>query len=404
MDWNQMGSMNRRNFIKTASAAGVSASSLYWGTQNGLAAAANKDEVPYVKFLHGTPEPAGNGRRPIYDSIPREEWERRWTAVDLRDKTGRQLNKKYDTDLISPEFTSMDSSHTGFGVKVVYTRIVQDEEVVRSPDVSFEDVKEEFEGSGTGEAAKGEYRAVREDIPILVTQRRERKTGCSESDVMNQITIDGIPAGVDMTAVDEGSGSLCAPFYRSDYGEGWIVSGHVVGGLGGGAAGTVVKQGALDSEEKIGEVRDSQVTSDIDWAYVEDSVSGKYTVEEVAQEDDMTSTDYKIGGIVNDDTLVNKEGTSEVFYTQAEQTSRLSNTIINVGGIGNSYVVSGHDTTDGDSGGILFDVGDNDYYAYVAGVIRSEVNDNDSDDCNDDVKSTTAETTENKANGSFMAY
>ena len=65
--------MSRRKFIKTASAAGVSASSLYWGSQSGLAAVAEEDEVPYVKFLHGTPEPVGDGREPIYDSIPRKE-------------------------------------------------------------------------------------------------------------------------------------------------------------------------------------------------------------------------------------------------------------------------------------------------------------------------------------------
>jgi hypothetical protein len=94
MNWNKVSDMSRRKFIKTASAAGVSASSLYWGSQSGLAAAAEEDEVPYVKFLHGTPEPAGDGREPIYDSIPRKEWERRWTTVDLRDKIGRQLNKR----------------------------------------------------------------------------------------------------------------------------------------------------------------------------------------------------------------------------------------------------------------------------------------------------------------------
>jgi len=405
MDWNKISNMSRRKFIKTASAAGVSASSLHWGTQSGLAAAAEEDEVPYVKFLHGTPEPAGDGREPIHDSIPREEWERRWTAVDLRDKTGHRLNERYNTDLIAPEFTSMNSSHTGFGVKVVYTEIVQDGEVVKSPGVPYSDVKEEFEGSGKGEAAKGKYHAVREDIPIVVTRRTEENVGCSEADLMDQITIDGIPAGVDMTAVNEDSGSLCASFYTSDYGEGWIVSGHVVGGKFGGASGTVVKQGEAGSEEKIGEVRDSQVNGDIDWAYVEDSVTGKYTVEQVAKENDMTETEYRMRGIVNDDTLINKKDTNETFYTQGEQTSRLSNTLIGVGGIGSTYVTSEHDVTDGDSGGILFGVGDNDHYAYVAGVIKSQINDdNDGDSCKDDTKSTTAETVENKANGSFLTY
>jgi hypothetical protein len=403
MNWNKVSDMSRRKFIKTASAAGVSASSLYWGSQSGLAAAAEEDEVPYVKFLHGTPEPAGDRREPIYDSIPRKEWERRWTTVDLRDKIGRQLNKRYNTDLIAPEFTLMNSNHTEFGVKVVYTKMVQNGEVVRSPDVPFSDVKEEFEGNGKGEAAKGRYHAVREDIPIVVTRRAEENVGCSEEDLMDQITIDGIPAGVDMTAVNEASGSLCAPFHRNNYGEGWIVSGHVVGGEFGGASGTVVKQGEAGSEEKIGEVRDSQVNADIDWAYVEDSVAGKYTVEKVAQENDMASTDYEIGGIVNDDTLINKADTDETFYTQGEATSRLNNTLINVGGIGSSYVISEHDTTNGDSGGILFGVDDNDYYAYVAGVMKSAVNeDNDGDSCNDDTKSTTAETVENKADGCFL--
>lgn len=73
MDWNNTRQMSRRRFTEVAAAAGVSLSSLYWGTKEGLAAAADENEIPYVKFLHGMPEPVGDGREPIYDSIPREE-------------------------------------------------------------------------------------------------------------------------------------------------------------------------------------------------------------------------------------------------------------------------------------------------------------------------------------------
>lgn len=339
MDWNAASSLGRRSFVKKAAMAGVSASSLRWGTQEGLAKAADDDEVPYVKFLHGTPEPHGSGRKPIYDSIPREEWERRWTAVNLRDRVGQKLKRKYDESLLSPEFTSMDSSPTGFGVKVVYTTVEENGEEVRSPNVPFSEVQLAFEGTGKGAAAKGDFRASREGIPITVTRRTQRDLGCSESDLMDTTALDAVPAGVDSHAVNEGYGSLCASFSRSDYGAGYIVSGHVVGGEFGGASGTEVEQGG----EKIGEVRDSQVNADIDWAYVEDSVSGKYPAEKVADASDITTNDYDIGGIVTDDTLINKAGTSESFYTQGKATKRITGTLINVGGTGSTYVTSSQD-------------------------------------------------------------
>lgn len=405
MDWRSSSKMGRRRFFKNAAAAGVSASSLYWGTQEGLAAAAEPDEVPYVKFLHGAPKPEGDGRKPIYDSIPREEWERRWTAVNLRDNVARQLKQKYDTNLISAEFEPMKQSPTGFGVSIAYIEVTRNGEVTDSPDVPKEQIEDSFGGTGSGEAAKDEYHATREGIPIVVERRQERGIGCGEATLMDQKTINAISAGIDVTCVDEGSGSLTAPFMSNDYGEGWIISGHVAGGELGGAAGTVVKQGEAGGEERIGEVRDSQVFGHIDWAFVEDTESEKYPVEATAEPEDISSADYEIGGITTDDTLVNKAGTSETFYTQGVSTERLASTINKVGGSGTSYVVSEHDVTDGDSGGILFGVGDGGTYAYVAGSLRAEVNeDNDGDDCPDDAESTTAETIENKAKGYFMKY
>lgn len=298
----------------------------------------------------------------------------------------------------------MDSSPTNFGVTIVYTEKVQDGEIIRSPDVSIDEVQDSFAGTGTGQAAKGKHRAERTGIPITVTKVEEQDLGCSEGSPMQQKTLSNIPAGVDVTCVDAGNGSLTAGFRSDEDGYGWIISGHVAGGELGGASGTEVRQGEVGKEQKIGVVRNSQVNADIDWAFVEDTEGTKAPVAEVAQPDDMSSTDYVIGGITTDDTLANKAGSNETFYTQGVQTSRIANVLIGVGGVnGTSYVTSEHDTTDGDSGGILFGVGPNDEYAYVAGTIKSGVNeDNDGDDCPDDTKSTTAETVENKANGYFI--
>lgn len=404
MDCNLSQKMSRRSFTKAAITSGVSATSLYYGTQEGLAQQASTDQVPYVKFLRGMPKPYGEGRRPVYDSIPREEWERRYTAIDVRQRVARWISQKYRQSGITAEFVPDESSPTDFGVRVVNTVTKGKKEV------STSQLRSEFEGKWTGEAGPKGSKVTRQGIPVVVKERYEAQTGCSENhDGLSKKNLDEIPGGVDIDVPDAGAeGSLTAPFYnKGGYGVGWIVAGHVVNiNNNNGGSGYDVLQGEDGIEDKIGKARYGNNAIDADWAYIENTESGTSAISRVADEENIVYRDYPIGGIATNDTLKNKVGTDETFFIQGLASGRVSGTILGTGGglNGPSYVGTSHDNTTGDSGGILFGTGPNDYYAYVAGTVYAQTgSDDDGDGCRDDTKSTTAETVEDRGNGYFMS-
>lgn len=397
--------MGRRRFTKIATAMGVSWASLVYGTQEGLVKAMRKNEVPYVRYLRGEPEPTGNGREPIYDSIPRDEWGDRWTAVDLRGKVANRIYEKWGDPQIIPGFSTLENSPIGFGVKVYYTTTINNDGSKRTPEPSFDEVRSELPSVGKGTAGDGNYRETRENIPIIVERRTVRPSShCI--DTLFKDPYDSVPGGlrVDMSSW----GSMTAPFYSSKHGgEGWISSGHVPDSTGE----DVLQGGNSDATgwEKIGEVSYIKVTtnSDIDFSIVKDTVSGKVPYERMADDDGDDGYEFYIDGIVTDDTLVNDAGTSETYYTQAYKTGRKSCTIIGTGGVSTdpSWVSCTSDVDSGDSGGALYTHGPRDG-VFIAGVIAQKINDDDDSDdyCGNDAKCTTAETVENHGDGYFTTW
>jgi len=395
--------MGRRRFVKKAIGVDVSVASLQYGTKEGLAEAADDSEVPYVKFLHGNPN-SKEGREPIYGSIDRNEHIRRRTAIDLRNRTTSRLRRAYSDELLQhAEFVPMSHSHTGFGVRIPYQEHHDRNGDVTTPEPSFEEVQEEFERSGRGEVGEGEEATgeSRENIPIRVKRVVSEDTCVdNEQDEINRVAIENVRAGVDMTFQSDAGpkGSLCAAFNSKEYGEEWISSGHLT------QPGDDAYQGPLDSLQKVGITRQADVFGEIDWAYIENTEGSVEPTAKLADPEGIESNDAPIGGIVADRTLENKAGTEETYYTQAQRTSRLSGSLTKIDGVGSSYVRATHDVTFGDSGGLFFGFGPNDFYAYVGGVIFDQVgDDSDGDACGDDVRCTTAETVENKAGGHFIA-
>lgn len=102
---NEISRMSRRRFVRTASALGVSAACLQYGTRQGLAEAAGENEVPYVRRLRylGRDENGERQHEPVYGSIHRDKWEPRHTANDAAQKIGQMVEDRgWDTGFIAP--------------------------------------------------------------------------------------------------------------------------------------------------------------------------------------------------------------------------------------------------------------------------------------------------------------
>jgi len=373
--------VNRRSFVKTLSAMGVSATTLRYLTQDTLAQVTHdpKEEIPYVARLRNVSRKEGElpEREPIYETIEREEWERRHTAIDVRDRVGKKVMKLDDTGLIDVVYTGMKESPTDFGVKVVYRRWNTQNET-RTPDVPIEKLRKELPDKAAGEAAKGEHRARREGIPVkIIEETRDEKedqngnkTGGETSGIPDCLpwdALDVVPGGSPYTADGDG-GTLCAAYFDPDPNNsnmlGWITAGHVVEGTSG---------RAYQETKKIGEVNNGTVVDEsmgIDYAHL---VRRTDLSTHIADENDL-SEDLPVVGILTNETLENLvDLDNSTLYTQGGATCRSEGSVAAMNYQSNEVWLNLNGLDEhvegGDSGGpIFFKSGDE---AYVAGVIRA---------------------------------
>lgn len=381
---NKLSRMSRRRFLRVASAMGVSATCLAYGTQEGLVAAADENEVPYVALLKdkGQPHEDSFEREPIYKSIPRDEYNVRYTADDAAQKAGQLiLDEGWDAERLSPAWGAAEQTPHGFGVTVKYRTVHRASGETVTPKPSFDEVRSRLPNAISGEVEDGNGGTHQREVPVEVV----RKTGRQVSDCQ-EVTYygpdqDSFPGGGPCKEGTE-EGTFCAEFYSSDAGSyGLITAGHVAQ-----EGNTVQWLG-----EDVGVTQDSQDTIDIDWAFVDDSLANNI-YNDLVNGDNTARAEY-VKGIVTDSELKNDVGTSTTYYTQGRTTCRTSGTLIDTGGLGTSYVTATPDVDSGDSGGPLFKLVDGD--AYIAGDIIQQIN------SGSDTKATTAETVENKANGFF---
>lgn len=406
--------VNRRSFVKTLSAMGVSATSLRYLSQDALAQVTHdpKEEIPYVARLKNVSREDGElpERKPIYKTIEREEWVRRNTAMDVRDRVGKRILARDNTGLIDVVYTGMKESPTDFGVVVVYRRR-NTQNGVQTPDVSIEKVREKLPAEASGEAARGEYKARRKDIPIKITEESEdksRKKGDTTGtlgapDCLPWKKLNVVPGGAPYAA-DGVGGTLCAAYLDPNPNNsnmlGWITSGHVMKGTSG---------NAFQDTKKIGEVNDGTVVVDpsmgIDYAHL---VRRTSLSTHIADENDL-SDDLSVEGILTNEALENLVDLDSTLYTQGGATCRSEGTVAAMNFQSNEVWLNlnGLDehVENGDSGGpIFFKSGDE---AYVAGVIRAYRRDRYPDILGPLPKTiskgTTAQTVEQHNGGAFIS-
>lgn len=391
--------MGRRRFVTVALSMGITAESLRLGTRDDIVQAADDDEIPYVRYLEGGPADP-SGRQPIYDTIPREEWIRRRTALNVRTKVERIVSREWGASPITPAFVAMETSPTGFGVEVEYPVITGQNETTRGPEPSFDEVREMLPEKAEGTMGEGKHRATRESIPVRVVRTESTKLACDDTqDQSETYTYTDVPGGVPIAVLqDDGdhTGAIAAPFNHNDLGKGWTTAGHL------GPTGDWMYQPDSFSGPDIAMVEDKvdPFAYPLKDAAFGTDYSSANPYRKIANEKADGGYDYYLKGIVTETTLDNDVGTDEVYYSQGTYSGRIGDTLLKTTTWG---VVSEHDTSKGDSGGPLFSVSSND--AFIAGqIVRGRQNglDEDDDGCYDDLGSMKAVKVEDALNGHYM--
>lgn len=404
--------MGRRRFVKTALSMGIAAESLRLGTRDGIVQAADVDEMPYVKYVTGNPSSPG-GREPIYDTVPREEWIRRQTAVNLRGKVEQMIRRNWGTSPITPVFVAMGESPTGFGVRVDYDTAMNRGRARRTPQPSVEEVRATLPERAAAKSGDGDFQEIRRNIPIRVVETASRNH-CDDKSVVGPIQegvysyadSGSVPGGVPITTPKNGDtiesgekekiGTLAAPFHHNEYGDGWTTAGHM------GAVGNWVYQ-ADPGGARVGRIKDKVdpcCTNFLkDCAFFNDEDTGDQS-RNIAVEEADGGTDFILDGYVTDNTLDLEVGTDNKYYHQGYYAGRLEGELVGTTQWG---VKSTQDTTDGDSGGTLFKLSNGD--AFIAGQHVGQegpLNEDGELKCEDNSGAITAQSVQNLLNGSYM--
>lgn len=289
MGSNKLERMSKRRFLKVASAMGVSAASLHYGTQKAIAEANDDNYIPYVRALKGEKledKDVWVARDPVYGKIHRDEWEVKWTADDAAERIQSKINGHFtsDKELLSSGWRAMDESPSGYGVEVYYQEIEKMGGGVNSPNHDIEEVREKLPDAQVGTVAEDKYRAKRE-VPVVVNRSNQKEVGCLSDTNWK----DPLPGGTGMNSDGGGIGTFAGAYWPWDYDErGMIASGHVCGSTGS----NVYNAAGFD----CGDVDILYDGSDIDYAWCS-ADDGYKPAKFIAHPTNGNPDDVEIGGM-----------------------------------------------------------------------------------------------------------
>jgi len=348
---------------------GVSGATLEYLTQDALAEVTHDptEEVPYVARYKNVSREPGElpEREPIYKTIEREEWERRRTAINVRERVASRIEKLDYSDQVDVVYTGMEESPTDFGVVVTYPE-------GSSFGVGPDGLENMLPDKLTGVAGQGDYRATREDIPIKIAQTKKgSKTGAPSC--LDWKVLDEVPGGTPVNMKSDGSlGTLCAIYFDPDPNTSnmisYVTSGHVADTVG-----DIGEQGGAGPDAEVGKVQktvqdppgDNQPP--IDYAIL----SRREAVTPYIADPNDLSKDLEILGIVANEELEYLVDTDSTLYTQGSTTCRSAGTAAAMYAGGEEVRINldglGYHVDDGDSGGPIFQKVSGG--AFIAGVI-----------------------------------
>lgn len=90
--------------MQNLAALGVSSQAISSLTQDDISDYDLNSEIPYVKEWRNVEKQTGEApvREPVYDTIDREEWERRETALDVRETVQNALDHYFPDQPVYP--------------------------------------------------------------------------------------------------------------------------------------------------------------------------------------------------------------------------------------------------------------------------------------------------------------
>ncbi len=340
MDLNDLERMGRRRFMENLAGIGVSATTLNYLEQDELADITHdpEEEVPYVERIEIVNKEPGQPpeKEPVYNTINREEWERRSAAINIRDDLYEWAQNELEGD-ISTSFGKLQHSPTDFGVQLY---------VPKNSSLPVEKL-EQILPTETNARVQGK---TYEDIPISINEA----VSTPQCDYQKRDS-DTIPRG-DMLRSDIGEFTAMGTFHSDEYGDGLATAGHVMEeGM------MIAKNEPNDQNPWIGNARDvvDDTTDDNikyrDCGFIE--VENGYSVMDAITGSDNSYIEFTIEGYHTDESLNAHAGeeTLEANY-QGRSTCRHQGYIEEVSQ-NEEVVLVGLDeeTQDGDSGGPYFD-------------------------------------------------
>lgn len=316
---------------------------------------ANK-EVPFVEAVSRK----GGEERPIYNTLPKDEWERKFAVMRARDRLDDYLDdQSIDADYSVGAVVDEDS-HIDLGVEV--------------------DVFD------TSEPAMHE---LEQSLPYEMDIETETEYG--------SVSIGDIPVSVEPTKIEKQCSYdlvLTAPFIRDGV-EGWVTVGHIADSTG--------QQIATEADDNLGEVKEhvDDKSDRRDFLFLEIFGNGispdrsRY----VANND---GSDYyiPIDGIIPDSCLQAHIGDSDWYVDQQGRETCAKGG--NITAVHSNHAEADYDSQDGDSGGPVyhrfFDEAEDEFRARIAGPHAGRTS-----KILGNAWFTTAETIENELNGEFLA-
>jgi hypothetical protein len=228
--------MNRRSFVKTLSAMGVSATSLKYLSKDALADTTDdpSDEIPVLQFLK-TPDSKEEaeqhsgfsdpiGRVPIYEPVPRDEWLR----IEAVHNAAEELQKELQSDGIKRVTVGVSSRQNGHHTEKVLQvrhRTLKRGLKEYTPNITIQELEERIPAKVTGSAGKDDYQKEVEDIPVVV-RRMETVEQNYESKYRP------VPGGcaIDPETSNAGrQGTLGTPVKQpNSSNDAWVTAAHVV--------------------------------------------------------------------------------------------------------------------------------------------------------------------------------
>lgn len=401
--------MKRQNKIRRRNVLRFSGATLaaLTGATRVIGASQGEEMVDYVAYVKGN----SPNREKVRKKVTYKHWEVRHTATDLRDKVMQHIKDKWGMDtLLSTKFTSMEDSPTGFGVHVNYSHYHRPNGTVDSPEPSIKEVRKHLPNHGVGEDQQDGHAFRREEIPIRIVECHEYPaSNCSGEGILCQYASEdwyeaneynSYPGGILCQANSDINSTLCPEFKETGdgYGSGWIGSGHSID-----VGEDVYYPTNTDTFLGTCKKANDDLFNEVEWAFVDASDGHQGAVDAMAFPD---GTDYKynVVGIVSNNELVNDVGTLTEYYSHARSTCELTEYLDGVHS-DNDAVEYYHDIESGDSGGPLFKLDANgDALMAASHVVEIQIgSDEDTDDCNDDGRGTTAETIEEKVPGEWVS-